>query len=803
MAAGVTLGFDQAPPTAQLGFAVVQANALFLSATGGAALPQAATPTFSPAAGSYSGTQTVTISDSTTGSSIYLTTDGTTPTYPITGSTRLYSAPITVSASETIKAIAIATGYTTSAVGSAAYVIGSGGTNYLGTNLNGVTYYSSQLPFLNALKMNSNNSPAYPALSGFSTSPTGYGSGDLVVDSDGYPTSMTGSSGTVYTGLSGGAFTNVNNGSAGTPPGQTLNYPLGASNQYRFQYTGAGTILFSGDVTAISSSSSGTTVSGKQITSTGTGVVNVTLTISESSQGIGFNITAIPSNSNYPKAMSLVQSEYTSNYDSGEIFHPLFKASLYPYSRLRFMDWLQTNNTLGIISFTASLAQGFSGNATIGFLGYQFGGASTWPLPTGTYNLVFANGQVIPCGCTLGSATVNITVALTSAVPLVEYYDAMAWLPALTTWSTRCLPSNYSWASVKGVPLEVCWALCNELSVDAWTCFPAGSDSTYIAGAAALCHTGSGSGITSFTGLNSSQKAYIEWSNEVWNPSWQQFSYAHIYGGIEFPSSSYVPFQEWYGVQVYNQGVAWQTEYGSAYSARVINVMGAQTASGQGLTYLESALNAPDWVALGNPAPSTVVQAIAPFAYYYNDFSSADITAILALSTQALQLDEFYSLMYSNVGQQTGRTYTGYSSTGVLGSTAIATLISQVRGSGQSWANLPMHGYETGASLFYSSMGNSFAALMYAAHRDSRMQLAYYDPSSLMYSTYGYTNSAGKTGFLPQIAAAGLADFNHFNDCTTLTISGDWGGLESVMQTISPLSSAPPKFQALANWAAA
>jgi hypothetical protein len=79
----------------------------------------AATPTFSIAAGTYTAAQTVSIKDTTTGSTIYYTTNGSTPT---SGSTK-YTSSIKVSSSETIKAIATATGYTTSAVASALYTI--------------------------------------------------------------------------------------------------------------------------------------------------------------------------------------------------------------------------------------------------------------------------------------------------------------------------------------------------------------------------------------------------------------------------------------------------------------------------------------------------------------------------------------------------------------------------------------------------------------------------------------------------------------------------------------------------------
>jgi len=81
--------------------------------------PQAATPIFSPVAGTYSVSETVAISDATSGAAIYYTTNGTTPTT----SSAVYSTPIIVSASETLNAIAAASGYTNSAIGTAAYVI--------------------------------------------------------------------------------------------------------------------------------------------------------------------------------------------------------------------------------------------------------------------------------------------------------------------------------------------------------------------------------------------------------------------------------------------------------------------------------------------------------------------------------------------------------------------------------------------------------------------------------------------------------------------------------------------------------
>jgi hypothetical protein len=91
----------------------------FLLAPASPPPPAAATPTFSPAAGTYTSPQMVTISDATAGAAIFYTTDGSTPT---TASTKFTTA-IPVNSTETIKAIAVASGFSNSAVATATYTI--------------------------------------------------------------------------------------------------------------------------------------------------------------------------------------------------------------------------------------------------------------------------------------------------------------------------------------------------------------------------------------------------------------------------------------------------------------------------------------------------------------------------------------------------------------------------------------------------------------------------------------------------------------------------------------------------------
>ena len=88
-------------------------------ATVGGGTLTCATPTFTPEAGTYYEAQEVTIACSTADATIYYTTDGTEPDE----NSAVYSAPISVAESMTIKAIAMKEGYENSNVATAEYIV--------------------------------------------------------------------------------------------------------------------------------------------------------------------------------------------------------------------------------------------------------------------------------------------------------------------------------------------------------------------------------------------------------------------------------------------------------------------------------------------------------------------------------------------------------------------------------------------------------------------------------------------------------------------------------------------------------
>ena len=92
--------------------------------------PTVATPTFSPAAGTYFEAQSVSIACTTQGATIYYTTDGTTPSVTATAGINgtEYTQPLTISETTTVKAIAVKTDMNNSPVATATYTIEAGPT---------------------------------------------------------------------------------------------------------------------------------------------------------------------------------------------------------------------------------------------------------------------------------------------------------------------------------------------------------------------------------------------------------------------------------------------------------------------------------------------------------------------------------------------------------------------------------------------------------------------------------------------------------------------------------------------------
>ena len=115
--------------------------------------------------------------------------------------------------------------------------------------------------------------------------------------------------------------------------------------------------------------------------------------------------------------------------DSDQQFHPAFLEKLRPFSTIRFMEWMETNNS------------------------------------------------------------------------------------TITSWDQRLLRRHLRQMGPGGVSLGIMIDLCNELNADPWFCMPHQADDEYVRRFA----------FKTLDKLDPELNVYIEYSNEVWNPQFQQF----------------------------------------------------------------------------------------------------------------------------------------------------------------------------------------------------------------------------------------------------------------------------------------
>ena len=307
----------------------------------------------------------------------------------------------------------------------------------------------------------------------------------------------------------------------------------------------------------------------------------------------------------------------------------------------------------------------------------------------------------------------------------------------MTSWSQRPQPTDAGWGGPKGTPIEALLELCNATSADCWMNVPHMANNDYITQMATLAHSM----------LGSTQKAYIEYSNEVWNGSYPQNAYAAAQGKATWPnagSGADYTFN-WFGMRTAQTCDIWKSVWG-ADASRVVCVMGAQAAS----TYTATeALSCKLWTGTGNaPCSGHGIGAVA-IAPYFAQVQGGDLTSLFSAITGNLPQVASWEAAYKS------------------------TLASY---------NLPYIAYEGGQGLV---SGQSTTEAMYvAANRDARMGGVY-------------------TTALDNWKTNGGQIYAIFADIYQPGPYGEWGALESLWDTVTPLTSAPPKWQAIQGFISA
>ncbi|MGH8290664.1 MAG: hypothetical protein ACREV7_16865 [Steroidobacteraceae bacterium] len=532
----------------------------------------------------------------------------------------------------------------------------------LGVNLNGLSYYDSESPFLNIFKttaINQNNPTAWStrSKSNDETNEEAY----LQLDSNGYPTTMTASSADP---TSPQKFDRVCAMILMLPPsdgGTGLRYLPG---QYVILYDGNGTLGVGNDGAMVS-------------TSAGRDVFNVS---TPSQNGVWICITSTDP-SNHLRNIRVVKAEDESLLDQGNIYTPTFLGLLKNFRVIRAMQWLKIDAT---------------------------------PTPPGN-------------------------------------------------WADRPQLTDAGWGSNDGAPVEAVISLCNALSADCWINVPHTADDNYITQMATLVHQQ----------LGSTQKVYVEFSNEVWNGGYPQYHYAIDQGDALWPNSTnqFLNNRNWYGMKTAQMCDIWAQVWGSDFS-RVHCVLAAQF---DNIGTATESLNCTLWTS-GAPCYKHHVTdvAVAP----YVGWSAQQAPTSWATLDATTLVDDIFTEF--NAGKTVGFitiAWNGFSGGMLLG-------VSNGEAQEQQALipyHLPMIAYEGGQSILGSPIypeGSTIVNAYIAANRDPRM--------AAVYAT-----------LLDDWKANGGQMYVIYDDINGPSQYGEWGLLESFLDTVSPLSGAPPKWQAV------
>lgn len=181
-------------------------------------------------------------------------------------------------------------------------------------------------------------------------------------------------------------------------------------------------------------------------------------------------------------------------------------------------------------------------------------------------------------------------------------------------WTNRPHVGDYSYAK-KGVPVEMMVALANHLQVDPWFNMPHLADDAYVEAFATLVQGT----------LDPDLRAYVEFSNEVWNWQFAQANWADEQAQERWQTRDV--WMQYYGLRAAEVAQIWSRVYQGA-EERLVNVIATQT-GWRGLEKL--ALEAPLWVAEApdHQPPAASFDAYAVAGYFGRVLGTSDRTELV------------------------------------------------------------------------------------------------------------------------------------------------------------------------------
>ncbi|MHA6346809.1 calcium-binding protein [Roseivivax sp. CAU 1761] len=183
------------------------------------------------------------------------------------------------------------------------------------------------------------------------------------------------------------------------------------------------------------------------------------------------------------------------------------------------------------------------------------------------------------------------------------------------SWADRPRLGDYTW-SAWGVPLPVMIALANRIGADPWFTLPHRADDAYVRRFAEAVRDG----------LDPRLKAYVEYSNEVWNGIFPQHAWAQAQAETRWGTAG-DGFAQFYGLRAAEIMDIWSEVFGTEAPRRLVRVIAVHT----GWPELEEAmLTAPlAYLDLGR-MPRESFDAYAVAGYFGHDLADEDNAARLA-----------------------------------------------------------------------------------------------------------------------------------------------------------------------------